>query len=448
MEKQWKDMTVQEKRDSRFEKWASPKDPEGKDFPFESPEAKAEYKARVKRYQDVIELKKPDRVPILIMATFMPAFLYNVKPYDCMYDTDVLKSTFTNYMVDYAPDYYITPAFMGNGRIFEILDYKILKWPGHGVPETSGYQYLEGEYMTVEDYQAFIDDPSDFWFRTYLPRICGALEPLKMLSPFTDIWEPVLVAPAMIPFGIPPVQAALKSLMDAGNEAMAWIQQIGGIEAGVMAKGFANGAGGATKAPFDYLADTLRGSRGIMMDMYRNPDLLLKAIERLIPIAVKSGVGGATAQNNPVVFLPLHRGADGFMSDEQFRTFYWPSLKAVITGIINEGCVAALFCEGSYNTRLKYLTELPIGSLWIFDRTDMAKAKKIVGGNLTIAGNVPSGMIITGTADQIKDYCKHLIDVVGKGGGYMMSNGTGMDEGKPETVHAMIDFTKEYGVYK
>ena len=25
--------------------------------------------------------------------------------------------------------------------------------------------------------------------------------------------------------------------------------------------------------------------------------------------------------------------------------------------------------------------------------------------------------------------------------------GTGMDEGKPDTVHAMVDFTKEYGVY-
>jgi hypothetical protein len=384
------------------------------------------------------------------MSTFMPSYLSGALPYDVMYDTEKLKSSFTKYMVDYNPDYYITPAFAGNGRIFEILDYKLLRWPGHGIPkEATGYQYLEGEYMLPEDYPALIDDPSDFWLRVYMPRVFGALEPLKMISPFTTQWEPVLVGPSVIPFGIPPVQEALKALMKAGDEALSWIQQIGALEGTIMSMGFVNGAGGATKAPFDYLADTLRGSKGIMMDMYRRPDMVLKAMERIIPIAIKSGAGGATAQGNPVVFLPLHRGADGFMSDEQFRTFYWPQLKAVLVGLINEGCVPALFCEGSYNTRLKYLKELPRAStLWIFDRSDMTNIKELLGDIITIAGNVPAGLLITGTAEQVKSYCKKLIDVVGKGGGYVMANGTGMDEGKPDTVHAMIDFTKEYGIYK
>jgi uroporphyrinogen-III decarboxylase len=78
----------------------------------------------------------------------------------------------------------------------------------------------------------------------------------------------------------------------------------------------------------------------------------------------------------------------------------------------------------------------------------MAKIKRLLGKTITIAGNVPAGLILTGSVDEVKATCKNLIDVVGKGGGYMMANGTGMDEGKPETVHAMIDFTKEYGVYK
>jgi hypothetical protein len=450
MEKKWEEISAAEKKETRFATWASPKLPDGKDLPFQSQEAEADYKARVQRYKDVIELKKPDRVPILIMATFMPANLLSVPPYDVMYDTDKLKSAYTKFMVEYEPDYYITPAFAGNGKIFDILDYKLLRWPGHGIPkEATGYQYVEGEYMKPEDYPALIDDPSDFWLRTYMPRIFGALEPLKMIPPFTDHWEPVTAGPNMIPFGIPPVQEALKALMEAGNEAMAWIQQIGAIEESFMSMGFVNGAGGATKAPFDYLADTLRGSRGIMMDMYRRPDMLLKAMERITPIAIKSGVGGATIQRNPVVFLPLHRGADGFMSDEQFRKFYWPQLKAVLVGLINEGCVPALFCEGGYNTRLQYLKELPKAStLWIFDRTDMVKVKKVLGNTIAIAGNVPAGLILTGTVDDVKAYCKNLIDVIGKGGGYMMANGTGMDEGKADTIHAMIDFTKEYGVYK
>lgn len=78
----------------------------------------------------------------------------------------------------------------------------------------------------------------------------------------------------------------------------------------------------------------------------------------------------------------------------------------------------------------------------------MAKAKKLLGNTLCIGGNVPSGLILTGTAEQVKAYCKNLIDVAGKGGSYIMALGTAMDEGKADTLHAMIDFTKEYGVYK
>jgi len=213
--------------------------------------------------------------------------------------------------------------------------------------------------------------------------------------------------------------------------------------------GFPTATGGAAKAPFDILADTLRGTRAMMVDMYRQPDMVLKALERITPLYIKQGVGMATFSGNPIVFIPLHKGADGFMSDEQFKKFYWPTLKGLILGLAAEGCVPFLFCEGSYNTRLEYLTELPKAScFWVFDRTDMVRAKKALGKTLCIGGNIPAGMILTGTAEQVKAYCKNLIDVVGKGGGYIMAFGTSMDEGKPDTIHAMIDFTKEYGVYK
>jgi hypothetical protein len=393
--------------------------------------------------------KTPDRVPVLLLATFMPVHLYDVTPGEAMYNPEKLVSTCKKYLLDYKPDYYITPALIGTGKVFEILDYKQYKWPGHGVSEKSVYQYVESEYMLAEDYPALIDDPSDFWLRTYLPRVFGALEPLKNIPSFTELWEVVLVSAHMIPFGIPEVQNALKALMEAGNEAMGWIQHIMGFEMEARGMGFVSGAGGVSKAPFDILADTLRGSRAIMMDMYRRPDMVLKAVERLTPLAIKQGVGGATFQGNPIVFIPLHRGADGFMSDEQFKKFYWPGLKALILGLANEGCVPFLFCEGSYNSRLEYLKELPKAScLWVFDRTDMANAKKLIGKRLCIGGNVPSGLILTGTPEQVKAYCKNLIDVAGKGGGYIMAFGTAMDEGKADTVHAMVDFTKEYGVYK
>ena len=128
------------------------------------------------------------------------------------------------------------------------------------------------------------------------------------------------------------------------------------------------------------VADTLRGTRAIMLDMYRQPDKVEKAVERLTPICIKQAVRGAATSGIPTCFMPLHKGADGFMSDAQFKRFYWPTLKAVILGLAEEGIVAFPFCEGSYNTRIEYLKELPkASSFWLFDRTDLVKVKEAIG---------------------------------------------------------------------
>lgn len=440
-----KTMSPAEKREARFQTWSV-----AEGVRFESPEAKTSYNAAVARFKDVVYMEKaPDRVPVLAFGTFMQPQLYGVTPYEAMYDPEKMLSAQLNFLRDYMPDYYVTPALIGCGKVFDILDYKQYKLPGHGISKTSVYQYVEGEYMLADEYPALIQDPTDFWVRTLMPRAYGALDPLKMIAPFTDMWEVVLVSAQMIPFGIPPVQNALKALVDAGNEAMAWIQKVVAFEMQARGMGFPGCFGGATKAPFDILSDTLRGTRALMVDMYRQPDMVLKAVERITPLAISQGVRGATAAGCPVVFIPLHKGADGFMSDAQFKEFYWPSLKAVILGLATEGCVPFCFCEGSYNTRLEYLKELPKAScMWIFDRTDMAKAKEAIGDKICIGGNVSSGLILTGTPEQVKAYCRKVIDIAGKGGGYFMCTGTAMDEGKANTIHAMIDATKEYGVYR
>ena len=96
--------------------------------------------------------------------------------------------------------------------------------------------------------------------------------------------------------------------------------------------GFPGFFGGGTKAPFDMVGDTLRGTKGMIIDMYRQPKKVLRALEQVTPLMIKMGVSAAKINGNPVVFIPLHKGADGFMNDEQFKKFYWPSLKDLLVG--------------------------------------------------------------------------------------------------------------------
>ena len=147
--------------------------------------------------------------------------------------------------------------------------------------------------------------------------------------------------------------------------------------------------------------------------------------------------------------MPLHRGAEGFMSLKQFETFYWPTLKGMILGFIEAGLTPCPFFEGDYTSRLEYLAELPKGKvLGHFDSSDINKVKEVLGKPCCIMGNVPSSLLQTGTQQDVKDYCKKLIDDIGKGGGFILASRSAVDEAKPENVKTMIDFTKEYGVYR
>lgn len=137
------------------------------------------------------------------------------------------------------------------------------------------------------------------------------------------------------------------------------------------------------------------------------------------------------------------------MSLKQFETFYWPTLKGLILGLIEAGLTPCPFFEGDYTSRLEYLLELPRGKvLGHFDNSDMHKVKEVLGKKMCIMGNAPSSLLQTGTQQDVKDYCQKLIDVVGTGGGFILSPRSSIDEAKPENIKAMLDFTKEYGIYK
>src|SRR4030042_5422281 len=450
MEKQWEEMSSDEKQEALFARWMSPKDPQGNDLKFQSPQAQKAYKERITRIKDAIQMKKlPDRVPVFVIPSFFPVYNAGFTPQEAMYDYDKCSMAFKKLVADFAPDAQIGAVAPGRARLYDILDYKLYSWPGHRSSPEQSYQANEGEYMKANEYDALIDDPSNFFSSTYLPRVFGALEGFKMLPTLTGILEMYGVALNFIPFGLPPVQETYKKLFEAGAETLKWIGAMGAWNAEITAAGFPIIVAGFTKAPFDVIGDTLRGTRGMMLDMYRQPDKLLEALDRMTPLMIKLGVSSAQMNGIPLIFIPLHKGADGFLSDEQFKKFYWPTFRKVMMGLIDEGVVPMPAAEGHWTTRLEVIQDLPKGkTLWMIDQSDMAKDKKTLGKVACLFGNVPSDLLVLGTPQQVKDYVKNLIDGCAKGGGFIVSNGAFFDQAKPETVHAMVDAAREYGVYK
>ena len=185
------------------------------------------------------------------------------------------------------------------------------------------------------------------------------------------------------------------------------------------------------------------------MDMFRRPGTLLEAIDVVAEFTIKQTVAAAKAVNAVTAFFPLHKGADGFMSPKQFEKFYWPSLKKVCEGLIKEGIKPELFAEGSYDSRLESVNEFPKGAVsWLFDKTDMAAAKRILGSHCCICGNVPTSLMVTGDAKAVKEYCRKLIETCAPGGGFVLAGGAHVDKGNPDNLRAMMDAAKEFGRYK
>jgi len=419
-------------------------------IPFVNEEAEQAYKARARRIADAILLKKPDRVPVVPSFGMFPALDNGYTCEEVMFDYDKAEAAWMKTLQDFEPDSFFGSGYAQAGPVFQALDYKLLKLPGFEIPPQSVYQFNEWEHVSAEDfYDPFLDDPTDFMMRTYFPTVYGALAPLKAMQPLRHVFGYYLgTVPGVVPFAMPPFVTMLDTLKKAGQAALEFAQHLGKEGQQIVAMGYPNMLGGHSAAPFDLIGDWFRGTRGVMLDMYRHPEKLLEALDRLVPISIKMGVDGAMMSGAPVVGLMLHKGPEGFMSLDQFKTFYWPTLRKVMMGIIDAGLVPMPLYEGHYTDRLEIISDIPRGkAMYWFETVDIHRAKDVLGDTVCFRGNVPISLLYAGTVQQVKDYVKELIDVMGENGGLIVDCAMWFDEAKHENVKAMVDFTKEYGVY-
>jgi uroporphyrinogen-III decarboxylase len=434
-------MTREEKRQKRLEDYIS-----GKGIKFRDAKAEKLYHERITRQLKANMCQEPDRVPVSLPTGNYPAYYVGSNFKTMMYDYKACVAAWRKFMIDFYDDMdsFMGPGFVFSGRVMDIMEYKNYCWPGHGLgDDVNTFQFVEAAYMKEDEYDAFLKDPSDFGFRVITPRIVGAAEPLAEFPPLNTLMGgPMSMT---IPFAQRKMRDAFKKMMAAGEEMERQRKILAEFNKEAREMGFPEGRGGLALAPFDVLADSLRGTVGVAMDMYRQPEKLLEAIDMITEINIKRliQIPGHT------LGFPLHKGDDTFMSRKQFEKFYWPSLKKTIDALIEEGIMPSLFAEGAYNERLEYIGDFPKGWVtWMFDKTDMARAKKMVGKTCCIAGNVPGSIVITGTAKQVKEECRKLIETCAPGGGYILAGGCTATETKnPANFRAFMEAAREYGVY-
>lgn len=409
----------------------------------------AAFEKRSRRILDTVALKATDRVPFTPMITFYHANRGGISCRDAMFDLDKLYAAAKETILEVKPDSFNNPfALMALGPMLDLLDCRLITWPGQRLPVDLAYQFVEKEYVTAAEYDDFLFDPTGFVLTKYLPRIYGTLEPLTRIPQLPSIYYTRFLTGTRA-FGTPEVAGALESLVHAGQAADRMLMKAQAFSEEMAALGFPEQIGGVAYAPFDYIGDFFRGTRGIMLDMFRVPEKLHRVMEKTIPFILAGAINAAKATGVPFIFMPLHKGLDGFMSPEQFNEFYWPYLKAVIVKLIEEDLIPMVLWEGDCTSRLETIRDIPEArAIYAFERTDIFRAKEVLRDRVCIRGNVSSHLLCIGTPEEVREYCRKLIDVVGEGGGFLLDGAIGIpDEAKPENVQAMADSIRETGEY-
>jgi hypothetical protein len=419
---------------------------------MKSPSDKAPtlYAAREQRFNDIVALKKPDRVPVIpLMVHYFPTRIKGISNRDAGYDNVLRFEATKEADLAFGWDFAVPNRLMPS-QALEALGTLQVRWPGGDLPDDAPFQFVEHDWVTEDEYDEFLEDPDHFTLVKILPRIASTFAglgqaqfpPLHWLS---NAYSLVYIGSGLV--AAPAMRRALEALLrladaaDANNAAMS--AHIGEMAA----LGYPYTFHAASAAAFDQVAAFLRGLMGSSLDIYRRPDKLLAAVEMMHASSVGAALLVARMSGSPRVFVPMHMGADSFMSEGAFERFYWPTFVKMVDELIAAGLTPILLFEGNFTSRLKYLAQLPPGKIaGHFDQVDRKKFKEICGDVMCFWGNVPASLLCTGTPQQVKDDVKSLLEMFGETGALIIDSNLGIpDEALPENVLALREAVDEFG---
>jgi len=184
------------------------------------------------------------------------------------------------------------------------------------------------------------------------------------------------------------------------------------------------------------------------MDLYEVPEKVKAAMDACCDDLIHNTLEVISKAGIPLAFIILERGSGFYYRMELFEEFEWPYLRRYVDAFLSEGITPWFHLDTDWSLNLPYFKQLPKGKCVcdLDSTTDIFRAKEILGGHICISGDVPASLLTLGTTDDVRDYCRRLIDEVGRGGGFFLTTGCECPvDAKFENVKTMVDTAKNYG---
>ncbi len=367
------------------------------------------------RIDAAIALQPVDRVPVIPMMDFYCAVQKGVKLDKFITDGDLGRDLLEEIFLEYGG---WDATFQGttlNEFAWTLTLLAPLKVPGRELSENEIWQFDEREVMKPEDYDFIIEQGwMPFWDKMF-PQIRPHI-PLHEVPVHMQAWIDQTI-----------------------RDTLKW-----------ESKGIRTFMGVASVPPLEIFS-LARSIKEFSLDLYRRPDKVIAAMDRVADDITQAAIGGmlgakqATKWGCRTAFLAGTRAT--FLSPKQFDRFAWPYIKKQALAYLDAGITPLLHFDSNWTPYLHHFLELPRGKvvLELDGQTDIFQAKAVLGDHMCIMGDVPAQLLSLGTPDEVCAYVQRLIDVVGKGGGFILSTGCDCPmDAKPENVKMMIEIGKTY----
>ena len=184
------------------------------------------------------------------------------------------------------------------------------------------------------------------------------------------------------------------------------------------------------------------------MDLYEIPQKVKAAMDASCDDLIQNALDVVALTKIPLIFIVLERGSGFYYRTDVFEQFELPYLQRYVDAFISEGLTPWFHLDTDWSLNLPYLREFPRGKCVadLDGTTDIFRAKKILGGHMCISGDVQASLLTLGRPHEVEAYCRRLIDVVGRDGGFILTTGCECPiDARFENVKAMVDTAKNYG---
>ena len=198
--------------------------------------------------------------------------------------------------------------------------------------------------------------------------------------------------------------------------------------------------------PFEMLS-MARSFGPFLLDLYRRPDKVIAAMEVMMAETLDTLSSQFKTTKKQFGNTAISRSANTFISPKHFEKFVFPYVKKLAELYISANLIMIFHLDQDWLKFLPLFRTLPEGRyiLQLDGATDIFEAKKVIGDRMCLMGDVPARLLKLGTARDVEQYCRKLINTIGKGSGFILSCGCDLPvDAKFDNVKTMVDTAKNY----